>query len=76
MFSISLAPTFDLHNNRLMPGVRAQQPDRDDVLGELLPAPRLGPRQGGAGGDHRAHHGHPHGLRQQVRQQTIHVNMS
>ena len=57
-------------------GVRAQQPDRGDVLGELLPGPQLGPRQGGAGGDHRAHHGHPHGLRQQVRQQTIHVNMS
>ena len=52
-------------------GVRAQQPDRDDVLGELLPAPRLGPRQGGAGGDHRAHHGHPHGLRQQVRQSML-----
>ena len=49
-------------------GVRAQQPDRGDVLGELLPGPQLGPGQGGAGGDHRAHYGHPHGLRQQVRQ--------
>ena len=48
------------------PGVRAQQPDRGDVLGELLPGPQLGPRQDRAGRHHRAHHGHPHELRQQV----------
>ena len=47
-------------------GVRAQQPDRGDVLGELLPGPQLGPRQDRAGRHHRAHHGHPHELRQQV----------
>ena len=50
-------------------GVRALQYDRGDVLGELLPGQELCPRQGGAGGDHRPHHGHTHGLRQQVQQE-------
>ena len=47
-------------------GLRAEQLDRGDVLGEFLPGPELGPRPGGAGRHHRPHHGHSHGVSQQV----------
>ena len=47
-------------------GLRAEQPDRGDVLGEFLPGPELGPRPGGAGRHHRPHNGHSNGVSQQV----------
>ena len=37
------------------PGVRAEQSDRSDVLGQFLPGPQLRPGQSGAGRDHRPH---------------------
>ena len=47
-------------------GVHPLQPDRGDVLGQLLSWQGLSTSQGGAWGDYCAHHGHPHGGRQQV----------
>ena len=53
------------------PGVHSLQPDSLDVLGQFLPGPRLRPRQDRPGRHHRPHHGHSHGLRQQLPPQDL-----
>ena len=45
--------------------------DRGDVLGVILAQQRGGPRQGGAGSDHCAHHDHAYGQRQRCPAQDL-----
>ena len=45
----------------LFSGLHPVKFDRGDVLGVILAQQRGGPRQGGAGSDHCAHHDHAYG---------------
>ena len=65
--SLTLDGSFNLANDKNLSfiqfsGLHSLKFNCGDVLGVILAQQRGGPRQGGAGSDHCAHHDHPHQL--------------